>query len=318
MRHFVDDDAGYLGWLADHPQGFVLNTGRSPSAAYLMLHRASCGSIRGTPARGITFTGDYSKVCGGREELDAFARQVGGMTTSCRLCLDRQERNRGDRADGKYGPLRDYLAGCGGDRVRMTFPEVEDLVGPLPDSARSHRAWWANGNLVEAQAWRAAGWHVDSVDQAGELVVFARGTFGDSRRPKRPASAWPGPYIDGGIAAEVTVRAQALGLEPAKLARLVEELNDNYARGNAYSAHALLRAILDHIPPMLGCADFKAVVSNHSWGRTDKNYARRLLDFKLQADDALHRQISARTSALSMDDMPPRVWVNRILQECTG
>jgi len=21
MRHFVDDDAGYLGWLADHPLG---------------------------------------------------------------------------------------------------------------------------------------------------------------------------------------------------------------------------------------------------------------------------------------------------------
>lgn len=63
-------------------------------------------------------------------------------------------------------------------------------------------------------------------------------------------------------------------MDPAKLARLIEELNDNYARENAYAAHALLRAILDHIPPMLGCAGFRAVVSNHSWGRTDKNYAR--------------------------------------------
>jgi hypothetical protein len=27
---------------------------------------------------------------------------------------------------------------------------------------------------------------------------------------------------------------------------------------------------------------------------------------KLQADDALHRQISARTDLLTMDDMPPR------------
>lgn len=47
MRHFVDDDVAYLDWLADHPEGFVLNTGRNPSAAYLMLHRTSCGTIRG-------------------------------------------------------------------------------------------------------------------------------------------------------------------------------------------------------------------------------------------------------------------------------
>jgi hypothetical protein len=50
MRHFVDDDAGYLAWLAGHPADFVINTGRSPSAAYLMLHRASCRTISGTPA----------------------------------------------------------------------------------------------------------------------------------------------------------------------------------------------------------------------------------------------------------------------------
>jgi hypothetical protein len=154
MRHFVDDDVAYLGWLADHPEGFVLNTGRNPSAAYLMLHRASCGTIRGTPARGSTFTGDYSKVCGGREELDAFARQLGGMATSCRLCLDSHPQGGGARAGSKYGPLRDYLAGRSGGQVRMAFTEVEGLVGPLPASARSHRAWWANGTLVEAQAGR--------------------------------------------------------------------------------------------------------------------------------------------------------------------
>jgi hypothetical protein len=66
MRHFVDDDAGYLAWLAGHPADFVINTGRSPSAAYLMLHRASCRTISGTPARGSTFTGDYTKICGDR------------------------------------------------------------------------------------------------------------------------------------------------------------------------------------------------------------------------------------------------------------
>jgi hypothetical protein len=40
------------------------------------------------------------------------------------------------------------------------------------------------------------------------------------------------------------------------------------------------------------------------------------LDFKLQADDALHRQISKRADRLGIDDLPPKVWVNTILQEC--
>ena len=74
--------------------------------------------------------------------------------------------------------------------------------------------------------------------------------------------------------------------------------------------------ILDHIPPLLGCVDFRAASNDYSWSRTDRSYARRLLDFKLQADDALHRQISKRTDHLGVDDMSPKIWVNRILQEC--
>jgi len=42
MQHFVDDDAGYARWLAGHPEGFALNSYRSPSTAYLMLHSAGC------------------------------------------------------------------------------------------------------------------------------------------------------------------------------------------------------------------------------------------------------------------------------------
>jgi hypothetical protein len=30
----------------------------------------------------------------------------------------------------------------------MTFAEVEELVGRLPDSARLHRAWWSNNSHV--------------------------------------------------------------------------------------------------------------------------------------------------------------------------
>lgn len=105
-------------------------------------------------------------------------------------------------------------------------------------------------------------------------------------------------------------------LNVTKLLRLIDELNDNWARGNVYAAHALLRAILDHIPPMLRCGSFAAVPSNYQWSRTDKVYMGKLLDFRTQADDALHRQISRKPDLLSLDDMPSRTWVNRLLQEC--
>lgn len=87
MPHFVDDDAGYLGWLADHPGGFVLNTTRTPSASYLMSHRATCWTISRLQPRARTFTGDYSKLCGSRAELESEARRLGGSAKSCGLCL---------------------------------------------------------------------------------------------------------------------------------------------------------------------------------------------------------------------------------------
>jgi hypothetical protein len=42
---FVDDDPGYIQWVRDHPDGFVLNSYRRPTANYLVLHRARCYSI---------------------------------------------------------------------------------------------------------------------------------------------------------------------------------------------------------------------------------------------------------------------------------
>jgi hypothetical protein len=77
-------------------------------------------------------------------------------------------------AVAKYDGLRDFLAAQVVEvgEVSMTFPEVAQLVGPLPESATKHRAWWANDSKVQARAWRSAGWRVDSVDQGAGRVVF--------------------------------------------------------------------------------------------------------------------------------------------------
>lgn len=87
MESFIDDDIGYLRWLAAHRDGFVLTAERKPTPAYLMPHRTTCHTISGTPACGSRWTGDYIKFCGGRHELEAFAcSNVGGQAHACGLC----------------------------------------------------------------------------------------------------------------------------------------------------------------------------------------------------------------------------------------
>lgn len=214
----------------------------------------------------------------------------------------------------KYDALREHLARETGAEIAMTFTEVEDLVGPLPPSARAHRAWWSNSSNTEGQAWRAAGWHVQSVNQSDEEVVFARGIRDRSPRGQSPAPRRPVAYVDAQVIASISGMAD-LPHDLTKLLKLIDELNENYNRGNGYAAHALLRAILDHVPPIFGFKDFTAVVNNYKGSQTDKAYLHKLDEFKLQANDVMHRQVSRTPDRLSLDDMPPRVWINRLLEE---
>ncbi len=85
MTPFVDDDQGYLDWLAAHPDGFVVNCYRNPTPTYLYLHRATCPHIQEWPGRRATR--DYRKVCSDTEQaLLDWAATVGAPPTRCRTC----------------------------------------------------------------------------------------------------------------------------------------------------------------------------------------------------------------------------------------
>lgn len=101
-----------------------------------------------------------------------------------------------------------------------------------------------------------------------------------------------------------------------KLLKLINELNSNCAQQNTYAAHALLRGLLDHIPPILGQPHFDAVASNYQWPKTEKKYMKQLAAFRAQGDDALHRHISADPDLLGFDHMPKGVCVSHLLLEC--
>lgn len=134
--------------------------------------------------------------------------------------------------------------------------------------------------------------------------------------PSQLGSSVSNSYVNQRIIDEIQSKDSKNQFNVAKLLRLIEELNDNCERRNSYASHALLRAILDHIPPILGQSDFNAVANNYPWGRTDKRYLKKLADFRDQADDALHRQISTQADLLDFEDMPASICVDRLLQEC--
>ena len=64
MIEFLDNEEGYLSWIATNPDGWVLNVRRAADPNYVVLHRASCQSIS-TDKRepGAYTTRNYRKVC---------------------------------------------------------------------------------------------------------------------------------------------------------------------------------------------------------------------------------------------------------------
>ncbi len=81
----------------------------------------------------------------------------------------------------KYDPLYDYLSNLPDDinEKTMTFDQLESILGfTLRNSAYDHRPWWANPSSPKqhsyAQAWLAAGWKVDTVNQRENWVRFRR------------------------------------------------------------------------------------------------------------------------------------------------
>lgn len=77
----------------------------------------------------------------------------------------------------KYIRLAAFLAGQPGgvDRVVMTLPEIEEVVGEtLPNDAR-FPSWWRNDERkMHSRAWLTAGWKVGQIEGDKSQVEFLR------------------------------------------------------------------------------------------------------------------------------------------------
>ncbi|WP_180288951.1 hypothetical protein [Streptomyces sp. ScaeMP-e48] len=124
-------------------------------------------------------------------------------------------------------------------------------------------------------------------------------------------------YVNADLIEELEQKQGQTTWSLDKLLQLLRELNDCYAEDHVYACHALVRAVIDHVPPILGANSFESAVSNYKWTRTDKKYMTRLLEFKNQADDVLHRRIRPSKDVIAMHDLLPfGAYLNALLREC--
>src|SRR5665213_347072 len=108
----------------------------------------------------------------------------------------------------KYDALRDYLNVQAAQTVTLTFRQIEKILGfALPDSARRHAAWWANGGHAYSKAWTSGGW------KARPLLTTEAVQFSVARRVVAGPSKLNGSQGDIKVAAEVWVATALLHRE---------------------------------------------------------------------------------------------------------
>lgn len=78
----------------------------------------------------------------------------------------------------RYQPLADFLAGKKALEWEASFAEIEAQLGfPLPKSAYTYPAWWANqtgAGHSQTRGWRSVGWRTSELDLKRRRVRFER------------------------------------------------------------------------------------------------------------------------------------------------
>lgn len=145
---FLDDDAGYLAWLAAHEDGFVLNTYAHVAAGYLVLHEARCRTINRDLAPGKAWTAQYGKACADSvDELVAWAAQrTSGTPHGCGTCQP-------DVAEGPAKPQGRVHRHRGGRAVQQAHLDLK-LVGD-PVTVTIRRVDGGPTLVIEGAQWVA-------------------------------------------------------------------------------------------------------------------------------------------------------------------
>lgn len=88
----------------------------------------------------------------------------------------------------KYRNLRNWLSNNSSERVTLTFSKVEEILGfPLPWSAKTYTAWWANDSSHSQAVWLDAGYKTANPSDAvsKKQITFERVSYSPDENEKR-------------------------------------------------------------------------------------------------------------------------------------
>lgn len=93
MKVFDNDDLKYFDWITVNPDGYVLNTRRTSTLNFTVLHKGSCHHIKTTTnmPEGAYTTRDYIKVCSNEVQeikkwLEENRKNFSGRFRICKTC----------------------------------------------------------------------------------------------------------------------------------------------------------------------------------------------------------------------------------------
>jgi|GEM_PF-4666386 len=145
------------------------------------------------------------------------------------------------------------------------------------------------------------------------IIYFKKNKKKESAVVKKTTVA---SYVPKEIAGQIK-KIKKKGFDVTKLTSLIEELNHNYSMQKPYATLSIIRAIMDHIPPLLGHRSYKTMANSHSWpSENDKKYALILARDKIISHSALHSHIDDKKDLISMNVIPSSLYLNSVLQEC--
>lgn len=124
----------------------------------------------------------------------------------------------------KYFELTAHLAGLEGTRWKASFDEIESILGfPLPESARTYQAWWANQMRSQSLGWQLAGWKTADLDLQNERVTFVY-VGGDEEQGGclEQASRRSGARVPLTIAEAKAGLAVAFGVDPSQIEIIIK------------------------------------------------------------------------------------------------
>lgn len=139
-------------------------------------------------------------------------------------------------------------------------------------------------------------WNPPTPDDVLEAIALVEGGLNQVRRkqvqPQKVAGGSPLPlYVD----AQRILQLQAVKRpewDLRKLLRLLQEINLAHANGMHMATAMLVRAVADHVSPILGCRTFSEVANNYTAPRTFCDHMKHLDgSMRKVADMHLHQQV---------------------------